>query len=125
MEGAHLKNKPSHLRAALRAYVPLAPGQEATLLAVAEQLRRSPTSSTSAVAEALLGITDVPDETWRGPLPPLEGAERALSIAIDRLSAEWNLTGLHRLVALRRVAWAASQLARVVEKSLDEESRGK
>jgi hypothetical protein len=87
-----------------------------------DQLARSPTNSARQIAEALLGISDVPDETWHGPLPTDTG-QRTLSVAIDRLSSEWEQTGLHRLVALRRVAWAASQLARVVEKSLDEEAK--
>jgi len=118
-----LRTKPSHLRAALREYVKHRPDQELTLLAVADQLRHSPSLSTCKVAEALLGITDVPGELWHDPLPPTDAGERMLSVAIDRLSTEWPLTALHRLVALRRVAWAASQLARRVEKSLDESNK--
>jgi hypothetical protein len=116
--GSALRTKPSHLRAALREYAVHRPDQAHTLLAMAEQLQRSPTDSSRKVAESLLAISDVPDETWHGPLPTDTG-ERMLSVAIDRLSAEWTLTKLHRLVAVRRVAWAAQQLARVIEKSLD------
>ena len=109
----------------MEAYTVHRPDQEQTLLAVADQLRHSPSLSTCKVAEALLGITDVPGELWHDPLPPSAAGERLLSVAIDRLSVDWSLTNLHKLVALRRVAWAASQLARVVEKSLDEDARSR
>lgn len=117
-----MRNKPSHLRVALRAYIAFKPDRELTLLAMADQLARSPTDSAKKVAASLLDISDVPDETWHGPLPTDNG-QQALSVAIDRLSVEWELTSLHKLVALRRVAWAAMQLARVVEKSLDEDAK--
>jgi hypothetical protein len=120
-----MRTKPSHLRLALEAYTVHRPDQEQTLLAMADQLRYSPSLSICKVAEALLGITDVPGELWHDPLPPLADGERTLSVAIDRLSGDWSLTKLHKLVALRRVAWAASQLARVVEKSLDEDARSR
>jgi hypothetical protein len=120
MEGAHLRLKPSQLRAGLRAYAAHRPDQELTYRAMSEQLRAHPSRHACELAEALLGLTDIPDETWHGPLPPGDGAERALTVAIDRLSTEWPLTDVHRLVALRRVAWAASQLSRVMEKKLSE-----
>jgi len=118
-----MRTRPSHLRLALAQYVAHRPEQEATLRAMSEQLRNNPTDSSRRVAEALLAIDDIPPELWADPLPPTDTGERILSVAIDRLSAEWKLTNLHKLVALRRLAWAASQMARVVEKKLDEEAR--
>ena len=121
-----MRSKPSHLRAALRQTAAQDPEAKAssTMLAMADQLRHNPSDSARRVAEALLGIDDVPGELWADPLPPADTGERMLSVAIDRLSSEWSLTSLHRLVALRRVAWAAAQLARVVEKELDAASKG-
>ena len=117
-----MKNRPSHLRVALRQraasqYCPA--DQRPALFAAAVQLRSNPSIDSIKVAEALLGISDVPDETWHGPQPDEANGKDTLGGAIDRLSAEWTMTDLHRLVALRRVAWAAMQLARSIEKKLD------
>lgn len=119
-----MRNKSSHLRVALRQRAAVAPvEQSTTLAAMSNQLRSNPSSASIKLAEALLGISDVPDETWHGPLPGFGTGKDALAAAIDRLSPEWEMTDLHKLVALRRVAWAASQLARVIEKKLDTAGR--
>ena len=118
-----MRNKPSHLRVALKQHAANHPDQADTLFAMAVQLRSNPSTSAIKLAEALLGISDVPEELWRDPLPPGDSGKSLLATAIDRLSAEWTLTDLHRLVALRRVAWSAMQLARVIEKTIDEAAR--
>lgn len=68
----------------------------------------------------LLDINDVPAELWTDPLPdPVAGAD-AVSDAVEMLNREWGLTPLHRLVAARRLAWAAAQLARSIENNFTE-----
>ncbi len=68
----------------------------------------------------LLDIHDVPAELWTDPLPEPSAGADAVSDAVAGLNREWGLTPLHRLVAARRLAWAAAQLARSIENNFVE-----
>jgi hypothetical protein len=116
----------NHLRVALLQLAAQTADRDrrAMLETMSMHLRGLVSDHTRQVAETLLGLTRIPDETWHGPLPPTDGAKDELSFAIDRLSADWEMgTDLHKLVSLRRVAWAATQLARVMEKKLDDAAK--
>ena len=113
-----MKIQPYHVVPALRHYAALAPEQARTLNILADEIEAAPRMSRAMVAVALsqLGITHIPDETWSTPLPTVAAGAETLGADIDALSAAWKLTALHKLVAARRVAWSAAQVARALEK---------
>lgn len=74
----------------------------------------------NVLAEKLLGLRDIPDEAWAAPVPTVHDGEAFVDLAVQRLSQEYDFKNLpeNRLkeaVALRRLAWYASQLARRIE----------
>jgi hypothetical protein len=81
--------------------------------AFAQYLADHPTSSTQhPAALELLDIKDMPSETWGQPTPDQAEGERRVADSVQRLNSEYARSTLHAIVALRRLAWDASQLAR-------------
>jgi hypothetical protein len=63
----------------------------------------------------LLGIADLPSETWGGMLPPQSVAEDEASAAVQALNVDYPKGRPYNIVALRRLAWACTTLARVLD----------
>lgn len=87
--------------------------------AVAQSICDRPNSRRfNSVGERFLELKDIPTEGWSEPLPTIEAGVGYVSLAIERLNSEFDTDRQHRLrsiVALRRLAWYASQLARRME----------
>jgi hypothetical protein len=86
------------------------------LLTLAQYLADHPTTnSLHPTVLQLLDINDIPTETWGQPWPPRETGEARVSRAVQRLNDEYPVGTLHGIVALRRLAWDAQQLARELQ----------
>lgn len=72
---------------------------------------------------SMLGINDLPDEQWSGPLPSVDFGTDEVTAAVRALNAAWSQTTLHRLVALRILAWKASMLQRALAEQQDREHK--
>jgi hypothetical protein len=62
----------------------------------------------------------VPSELWGAEVPNEAFGAAALKDAITLLNAEWSRHKLARMVAVRNLAWQATQLARRLEKDCDD-----
>lgn len=94
--------------------------------ALAQYIADHPTSTTQhAVAMELLDLSDIPQEAWGQPSPFREEGERRVADSVQRLNTEYARSPLHAVVALRRLAWNAQQLARrlAADNKADREKR--
>ncbi|HEX3124762.1 MAG TPA: hypothetical protein VHQ21_15820 [Rhodanobacteraceae bacterium] len=81
--------------------------------AFAQYIADHPTSSAQyPTALELLDLDDVPAEAWGQPMPDQAEGERRVADSVQRLNSEYARSPLHAMVALRRLAWDAQQLAR-------------
>jgi hypothetical protein len=89
---------------------------QAALFAFAEYLANHPTSVTpQESALTILGIDDVPSETWGTPLPSQEQGTARVAASIEALNNDYARGATFARVALRRLAWDCVQLARKIE----------
>jgi len=65
----------------------------------------------------------VPDEMWAADLPiEAAGAER-LKAAITTLNEQWHTSRFARMIAVRNLAWHATQLGRRLEQDLQADTK--
>jgi hypothetical protein len=84
--------------------------------AVAQYVADHPTSAmTNERALELLGLNELPAETWGYPLPDIAVGEVSVRTAVEKLNQDYPRSTLHALVALRSLAWHCTQLARALQ----------
>lgn len=85
--------------------------------AFAQYIADHPTvDSLHPTALDLLNIRDIPSETWGQPAPARPQGELRVAASVQRLNEEYVISSLHAIVALRRLAWDATQLARELQR---------
>jgi hypothetical protein len=100
--------------------------QQSELMQLADYLLTHPTSRIfyeRALEELGIAPETVPSELWGETTPDEATGAATLKQAITVLNEQWTRGKLMRYVAVRNLAWAATLLARRLEKDIDEDAK--